>query len=1055
MRMGRVAVGALAFLCSLWAFAQLAREEVQSRGSGRVSAGRDVSFRPASGDAEAAIAPASGSIGTVASASPARSQGVFGRREDVFLAGGPLTSPCFFPAYLPDGKYYFQVTDSTGKTLLSTDVVSERAVTVGGGVIASYDGKTHTVDGKTACGSLAVNLMPYADAGSQKAAYVVWLTSAANFDGSAAAVDNVCGAGCFHGFHADLSRTFGFRVEDKKSCEPTFCVSGVKFLDANGNGARDSGEPGLAGVEIHVADENGVLLNGLSGADGSFQICGLTVNGAFRVSETVPSGYAATAPADRDISRHVFARTGAFILELCQEDISGLDFGNRLIPNAIGGVKFEDLNANGARDPGEPGLSGVTILLTPAGGGTARTAVTDASGNFLFTDVAPSSYVLTEVVPTGFTQTMPPSDGIPVTLASGGTSIGNVFGNFRGILTGSISGVKFNDLNGNGVRDLGEPGVGGIKMTLDGCPSPCSQPPIASTNTAADGSFSFTIPFGTYFLSEALPFGFRQTVPATPQIMVQLDFGHETVSGLLFGNQALPASVSGTKFNDVNGNGVLDTGEPRIAGVTIQLRDPVGQITTATTDASGGFSFSGIKVSIGSYVLSEIVPTGFVQTAPPAPGTFSMTLAPGQNATGFLFGNRAAAPASISGVKFNDANGNGLRDTGEAGVSGVTIQLRNSIGFISSTTTDTSGNFSFTGLSAGPYILSEVVPAGSVQTLPGGGAGINITLTPGQNATGFLFGNQVVVVAPASISGVKFNDANGNGLRDTGEAGVSGVTIQLRNSAGQLSTATTDASGNFSFTNLPAGAYVLSEVVPAGSVQTLPGGGAGINIDKLTPGQNATGFLFGNHVAAGASISGVKFNDANANGVRDTGELGLAGVSIKLKTPSGQTLLTTTDSTGAFSFTGLAAGAYVLSEIIPAGYVQTAPPAPGWFIVTLAAGQNATGFLFGNYDPPSLLISGTTYLDLNTNGILDGIDRPQEGIVFVLTDANGVTLQTTSEADGTFSFSNLSPGNYVLSEILPANFFQTFPGTPTNPGTYKITLAPEQQAPGFLFLNKY
>jgi SdrD B-like domain/Prealbumin-like fold domain len=1057
MRVGRVAVGFLAFLCALWAFAQLSREEVQSRGSGRVPAGREVSFRPASGDAEAAITPASGSIGTVASASPARPQGVFGRREDVFLAGGPLTSPCFFPAYLPDGKYYFQVTDSTGKTLLSTDVVSERAVTVKGGVIGSYDGKTHTVDGKTACGSLAVNLMPYADAGSQKAAYVVWLTSAANFDGSAAAVDNICGAGCFHGFHADLSRTFGFRVEDKKSCEPTFCVSGVKFLDSNGNGARDSGEPGLAGVDIRVADENGVLLNGLSGPDGSFEICGLTDNGAFKVSETVPSGYAATAPADRDISRHVFARSGAFILELCKEDISGLDFGNKLLPNAIGGLKFEDLNANGARDPGEPALAGVTIRLNLAAAGNPfeRTAVTDASGNFLFTDVQPGSYVLTEVVPAGFTQTMPASGGIPVTLTAGGTSLNNVFGNFHGILTGTISGLKFEDRNGNGVRDASEPGMSGVTITLSGAPQ-------RTVVTGADGSFSFTaVPFGTYTLSETVPAGFQQTAPPSPgTLLAVLDFGHQAVSGLAFGNRALPASIAGTKFNDVNGNGVKDSGETGLSGVTIQLRN-ADQTLAATTDASGNFSFTGLAA--GTYTLSELVPVGFVQTAPGGAGTISVTVTPGQNATGFLFGNRAAV-GSIAGTKFNDANGNGTRDTGEAGVSGVTIQLRNSIGQVLSTTTDTSGNFSFTALPAGAYLLSEVVPAGSVQTLPGGGAGINITLTPGQNATGFLFGNQVA--APASISGVKFNDANGNGLRDTGEAGVSGVTIQLRNSAGQLQTATTDASGNFSFTNLPAGAYVLSEVVPAGSVQTLPGGGAGINI-TLTPGQNATGFLFGNQVAvaASASISGLKFNDANANGVRDTGELGLAGVSIKLReTPFGQTFLATTDSTGAFSFTGLAAGGYVLFEVVPAGFTQTAPPAPGWFIVTLAAGENATGFLFGNADPPAImralgtrlgLISGTKYLDLNTNGILDGIDRPQEEIVFVLTDANGVTRQTTSAADGTFSFSNLPPGNYVLSEILPANFFQTFPVTPTNPGTYKITLAPGQQATGFLFLNKY
>jgi hypothetical protein len=690
--------------------------------------------------------------------------------------------------------------------------------------------------------------MPFNDAGSRKAAYVVWLTSAANFEGNPTAVDNVCGAGCFHGFHSDLSRTYGFRVEDKQSCEPTFCVSGVKFNDANGNGVQDAGELGLPGVEIRATSENGSsFLSGLTGADGSYRICGLTDGGAYRVSETLPFGYTQTGPLNRDISRFVHARGSAFIIDLCDADIAGLDFANQLIPNAIGGIKFEDLNANGVRDPGEPPLAGVTIVLTPAGGGTARTTVTDASGNFLFTGVAPGSYVLTEVVPTGFSETMPPTDGIPVTLAAGGTSINNVFGNFHGILTGTVSGLKFNDLNGNGVRDAGEPGLSGVTITLS-----LTGTTPRTVVTGSDGTFSFTaVPFGSYSVSETVPAGFQQTAPAAPGTLTALvDFGHQTVAGLAFGNRAVPA--------------------------------------------------------IGS----------------------------------------------IAGTKFNDVNGNGTRDPGEAGVSGITIRLTNSIGQVVSTTTDTSGNFSFTGLPAGPYSLSEVLPSGSVQTLPGGGAGIAITLTPGQNATGFLFGNQVA--APASIAGVKFNDANGNR-------------------------------------------------------------------------------------------------------VRDAGETGMAGVSIQLKAPSGQTLLATTDANGAFSFTGLAAGTYVLSEIVPAGFTQTAPPAPGTISVTVTAGQNATGFLFGNQVTQGSgngLVSGTKYLDLDANGVLGGLDRPQAGIVFVLTDANGVQRQTTSAADGTFSFSNLPPGNYVLSEILPANFFQTFPGTPTNPGTYKITLAPGQQATGFLFLNK-
>ena len=76
-----------------------------------------------------------------------------------------------------------------------------------------------------------------------------------------------------------------------------------------------------------------------------------------------------------------------------------------------------------------------------------------------------------------------------------------------------------------------------------------------------------------------------------------------------------------------------------------------------------------------------------------------------------------------------------------------------------------------------------------------------------------------------------------------------------------------------------------------------------------------------------------------------------------------------------------------------------------------------------------------------------------EGIVFELRDAAGNVRTATSDADGNFSFTNLPAGTYVLSEILPPNFFQTFPGTQGAPGTYTITLTPGQTATGFLFLN--
>jgi uncharacterized surface anchored protein len=287
-----------------------------------------------------------------------------------------------------------------------------------------------------------------------------------------------------------------------------------------------------------------------------------------------------------------------------------------------------------------------------------------------------------------------------------------------------------------------------------------------------------------------------------------------------------------------------------------------------------------------------------------------------------------------------------------------------------------------------------------------------------------------------------------------------GVTITRTSSINDPATAqlsvVTDAGGNFTFASVPFGTFTLNETVPAGFAQTVPPPpgtlSATINLAQMT----VSGLLFGNR-ALGQMVSGVKFNDVNGNGVRDTDEPGLAGVTIQLTDAASTVRTTTTDASGAFSFTGLAAGSYVVSEVVPTGFRQTAPAAPGTFPATVTETQGVTGLLFGNQAITigSGTISGRKILDLNANGIFDGNDRGFEGIVFELRDPNGnLVASTTSDASGNFTFANLAAGTYVLSEILPENFFQTFPGTQGAPGTYTITLTSGQTATGFLFLNK-
>ena len=691
---------------------------------------------------------------------------VFSSKDDVFLAAGAFPSdPCTAAGSLSDGIYYFQVTDATGRSLLSTDTVERRAFRVRNGRIDSTyvnspfpeplpadflaPVQTHEVGPTSACGSSSIELAPFLDAGPGQAAYLVWITPESRFAGATDAVDNDCGEGCFHGFQPEFSRMSAFRVEDKRNCQATFCVSGVKYADVNGNGVRDAGEPGLAGVEIRADNGTGPVLSGLTGADGTFRICGLLEGGSYRISEVAPFGYVQTGPLDHRVSRRVIARGLAYLVSLCDADVAGLDFGNQLIPNAVGGVKFEDLNANGVQDAGEPPMAGVTISLfpgTPAAPGVSRTAVTDANGHFLFTSVAPGPFFLVEAVPSGFTQTTPASGVITGTLVSGSSSIANVFGNFRGALTGSISGTKFLDVNGNGVRDPGEAGQAGVTFTISG---PAGFAPRTAVS-AADGAFTFTgVPFGTYTVTETVPLGFRQTAPAAPgTVSAALSVSQRAVTGLLFGNQALaaPATISGTKFIDTNGNGLRDPGEPGGAGVVIRLQGSTGTPILATTAADGSFSFAGLAP--GTYTISEIVPVGFTQTAPGGAGTFSVTVAAGDVRSDLLFGNRpsgALAPGSVSGTKMLDLNQNGIVDGIDRPLEGITFVLTAPDGTTRQTVSGADGIFRFDNVPPGSYVLSEILPANFFQTFPGTPAAprtYNVTVQSGQNAAGFLFLNK-------------------------------------------------------------------------------------------------------------------------------------------------------------------------------------------------------------------------------------------------------------------------------------------------------------------------
>ena len=152
---------------------------------------------------------------------------------------------------------------------------------------------------------------------------------------------------------------------------------------------------------------------------------------------------------------------------------------------------------------------------------------------------------------------------------------------------------------------------------------------------------------------------------------------------------------------------------------------------------------------------------------------------------------------------------------------------------VASTQTVTGGAYSFTGITPGSYTVEEVSKQGWAQTYPAGNVYTvvvsntdQVTVTKADQtsvtSTEVNFGN----VPTVSISGMKFEDLNGNGQKDADEKGLKDWTIRLQSPQITETTTTTGQDGSYQFQNLPPGDYTVSEVLQSGWLQTSPAGGS-------------------------------------------------------------------------------------------------------------------------------------------------------------------------------------------------------------------------------------
>jgi protocatechuate 3,4-dioxygenase beta subunit len=321
-----------------------------------------------------------------------------------------------------------------------------------------------------------------------------------------------------------------------------------------------------------------------------------------------------------------------------------------------------------------------------------------------------------------------------------------------------------------------------------------------------------------------------------------------------------------------------------------------------------------------------------------------------------------------------------------------------------------------------------------------------------------------------------FEDDDGDGVFDKGEKGLPNVGVTLYNTSGKVIAFTvTNDLGTYSFTNLQPGEYYISvNKIPDFEWSPVVKGGNQVSFVEnvayenksptvtLGPGDNDRTLLVGMFETA---ILGNKvWNDLNGDGVQQTIEPGMNDVTAMLFNGGGVQIDTTkTDSDGYYLFSGIKPGNYSVKFLLPDSFVFTVRAKDSVVIVdpsqpdnslnyndvtsdadaltgqtnvkTLKSGEENYSFDAGMFIP--ITVNGTTWHDMNADGI-EGDDEPGlSGVVVTLYDRDGdLVRNTTTGSDGVWTFNKMPPGTYHVKITPPIDSSGT---------TYQLSPKPANQ----------
>ncbi|MGE5621136.1 MAG: SdrD B-like domain-containing protein [archaeon] len=381
------------------------------------------------------------------------------------------------------------------------------------------------------------------------------------------------------------------------------------------------------------------------------------------------------------------------------------------------------------------------------------------------------------------------------------------------------------------------------------------------------------------------------------------------------------------------------------------------------------------------------------------------------------------SPVSIGDKVWLDSNKNGIQDQGESGIANVTVQLYNCDNTMAgNTVTDANGKYSFTNLGTCSYYLKVVIP--KEYTMSPQHQGTNDALDSDFDPDGKTkcytpagckcdydvsldAGMYPTAAQTGKLGDLVWNDLNGNGIQDTGEPGLQGITVELHNCLGTYySSRITDSKGFYTFINIPPGSYYIKVITTGYSVSPM---NQGTN-DALDSDLGADGRTACVDITAGSYVTTLDAGLMQVQTVNTDLQVTMSVSKSNLQCDENFYYTVTVKNNGPAAASGV-----VITDILPLGTD----------FISSAASQGTYTSTDGKWAAGSLAVGASATLTLNVKVNCNELSTgawdlgPAKGYnVFVFENLT----QPSADAQGRVAVGGDAYfANYSVGDLLPPN----------------------------------